>query len=70
MGLMAPPPLSKQTSLCVRQSPLRRAGPEGRSGMGVDPVQYHLLEMGVIQAALSCFSGPPSRVCRFVLLKS
>ena len=28
MGRMAPPPLSRQTSRWVRQSPLRRAGPE------------------------------------------
>ena len=35
----------------------------------MDPGQYHLLEMGVVHAALSCFSGPPSCICRLVLFE-
>ena len=37
--------------------------------MCVNPGQYHLFEMGVVQAALSCFSGPSTRICRFVLFE-
>ena len=37
--------------------------------MVVDPCQNCLFEVGVVQAALSCFCGPPSRICRLVLFE-
>ena len=37
--------------------------------MGMNPGPYHLFEMGVVHAALSCFSGPSTRICSFVLFE-
>ena len=37
--------------------------------MGMNPCQYDLLEMRVVHAALSCFSGPPSCICCLVLFQ-
>ena len=37
--------------------------------MGMDPLQNHLFEVGVVHAALSCFRGPPPRNSCLVALQ-